>query len=218
MPRSKRHKVVSLQRTKPKGKELKSKIIADIRDAIDTYSTAFAFSYENMRTVIFKEVREHFEGSKISLGKNNLMQAALGKKEADEYKENLRMLSSKITGESGLLFTDLPKEEVIAYFDGLRVADYAKAGAIPRENIVIKPGPLAFPVDMLDQLRKLGLVVEVLNGTMVLKTGFQVTRKGVALTPEQAKVLVHMGKKISIFKVSVLGCWNEGEFEDLEDV
>jgi mRNA turnover protein 4 len=216
MPRSKRHKVVSLTKVKPKDREHKTKIISDLREAMDTYSSVFVFSFENMRTSVFKDVREHFEGSKISLGKNKLMQTALGKSSEDEYKENMHLIGDKLVGESGLLFTDLPKKEVITYFENLRVSDFAKAGVVPKESIIIKPGPLTFPPDMLDQLRKLGMVVEIKNGTVVLQTGFQATTKGVALSPEQAKVLVHMGKKISVFKVNVTGYWHDGEFEDLE--
>jgi len=215
MPRSKRHKVVSLTKTKAKDKNFKSNQISELRDAMDEYESVFVFSYENMRTVVFKDVREHFRGSKIALGKNSLAQTAMGKTVADEYKENMHQVGKKLVGDSGLLFTDLPKEEVVAYFDDLRVADFAKAGVIPKETIVIKPGPMSFPADMLDQLRKLGMVVEIQDGVVVLQTGFTVTTKGAPLSPEQAKVLVHMGKKISVFKVQVTGYWRDGEFEDL---
>jgi len=215
MPRSKRHKVVSLTKTKSKDKDFKTAQINELRDAMDEYESVFVFSYENMRTVVFKEVRDHFKGSKIALGKNSLAQTALGKTVETEFKENMHQVSRKLVGDCGLLFTDLPKKEVVAYFDELRVADFAKAGVIPKETIVIKPGPLTFPTDMQEQLRKLGMVVETQNGVVVLKTGFTVTTKGVALSPEQAKVLVHMGKKISVFKVQVTGCWRDGDFEEL---
>ena len=215
MPRSKRHKVVSLTKTKPKDKDFKAAQINELREAMDEYESVFVFSYENMRTVVFKEVREHFKDSKISLGKNSLAHIAMGKTITDEYKDNMHQVTRKLVGDSGLLFTDLPKEEVVAYFDQLRVSDFAKAGVIPKETIVIKPGPLTFPTDMQEQLRKLGMVVETENGVLVLKTGFTVTTKGVPLSPEQAKVLVHMGKKISVFKVQVTGYWNNGDFEEL---
>ena len=91
----------------------------------------------------------------------------------------------------------------------------AKAGVIPKDSIVMKPGPLKFPVDMIDQLRKLGLVVEIENGVIVLKTTFQVAKKGTALSPEQAKILVHMGKKICVFNVQVTGAWIDGNFEEI---
>ena len=148
MPRSKRHKVVSLTKTKSKDKDFKTAQINELRDAMDEYESVFVFSYENMRTVVFKEVRDHFKGSKIALGKNSLAQTAMGKTVETEFKENMHQVSRKLVGDCGLLFTDLPKEEVVAYFDELRVADFAKAGVIPKETIVMKPGPLTFPTDM----------------------------------------------------------------------
>ena len=72
MPRSKRVKVVSLTKTQPKGAEFKSKIIADVREGLDKYENVFVFRFENMRTVVFKDVRARFEESKICLGKNKL--------------------------------------------------------------------------------------------------------------------------------------------------
>lgn len=215
MPRSKRVKVVSLTKTQPKGAEFKSKIIDDVRKGLDTHENIFVFAFENMRTAVFKDVRARFADSKICLGKNKLMVAALGKGLEDEYKEDLHLVSEKLTGDCGLLMTDETKADVLEYFQGLVVADFAKAGVVPKESIVMKPGPLQFPVDMMDQLRKLGLVVEVVSGTVVLKTAFQVCKKGVALSPEQAKVLVHMGKKICVFKVTVTAAWLDGEFEEI---
>lgn len=215
MPKSKRVKVVSLTKTRPKGAEFKTKIVDDVRDGLDKYENVFAFSFENMRTVIFKNVRARFKDSKICLGKNKLMQNALGKTIEDEYKENLRYIGERLVGESGLLMTNESKEDVLEYFDNLVVPDYAKAGVMPKESIVIKPGPLKFPVDMLDQLRRLGMVVEVVNGTMILKTAYQVAKKGTALSPEQAKVLVHMGKKLCVFKVNITGAWIAGEIEEI---
>lgn len=207
--------MISLTKTQPKDKDFKSKIIANVRDALDEYENVFTFSYENMRTVVFKDVRARFKSSKICLGKNKVMAAAIGKSEADEFKDGMRHISEKLVGDCGILCTNESREDVVEYFNGLVVTDFAKAGAIPKDSIVMKPGPLTFPVDMLDQLRKLGLVVEISNGTMVLKTAFQVSKSGVALTPEQAKVLVHMGKKISVFKVEITGHWYDGDFEEL---
>jgi len=215
MPRSKRVKVISLTKTQPKGADFKRKIINDVREGLDEYENVFVFAFENMRTVVFKDVRTRFADSKICLGKNKLMAAALGKSLEDEYKEDLHHVSAKLSGDCGLLMTNEPKEDVVEYFEGLVVADFAKAGVVPKDSIVMKPGPLAFPVDMMDQLRKLGLVVEVVSGTVVLKNTFQVAKKGVALTPEQAKVLVHMGKKICVFKVTITAAWMDGEFEEL---
>ena len=64
MARSKRNKVVSLTKTSSKGRTLKSKLVEDLRTHIDEYSSIYAFTYENMRTEKFKDVRMHFRESK----------------------------------------------------------------------------------------------------------------------------------------------------------
>ena len=56
-------------------------------------------------------------------------------------------------------------------------------GYIPEESITLRAGGLEFPTSMLEQLRKLGLVVEINNGTLVLREPFIVCRKGEALKP-----------------------------------
>ena len=65
MPRSKRHKVVSLTKTKAKSMEDKTETIEMLRSAVDEYKNIFAFTYENMRSAAFKEVRMHFKESRL---------------------------------------------------------------------------------------------------------------------------------------------------------
>jgi hypothetical protein len=68
---------------------------------------------------------------------------------------------------------------------------------------------------MLDQFRKLGLVVEVENGVMMLREPFTAATKGTPLSPEQAKVLVHQEIPVDEFKVKMLCMWSDGEYEEL---
>lgn len=68
---------------------------------------------------------------------------------------------------------------------------------------------------MLDQFRKLGLVVEVDNGVMMLREPFVAASKGIPLSPEQAKVLVHQEIPVDEFKVKMLCMWSDGEFQEL---
>lgn len=46
------------------------------------------------------------------MGSTKLLQVALGRTEADEYRTNLHQLSERVKGQVGLLFTKLPREEV----------------------------------------------------------------------------------------------------------
>jgi hypothetical protein len=45
------------------------------------------------------------------MGSNKMLQVALGKTEADEYRANLSRLSARLRGHVGLFFTSLPREE-----------------------------------------------------------------------------------------------------------
>lgn len=79
---------------------------------------------------------------------------------------------------------------------------------------MLQPGVLDFPVTMLDVLRKLGMVVEVDDGTVVLRSPITVAAAGVPLTPEQAKILVKLDTKIIEFKVKIECSWEDGAFQE----
>ena len=114
-----------------------------------------------------------------------------------------------------MLFTNRTKKDTLKYFKNFKRPEFGKAGTIVNRDIIIPPGPLKFSVSMLDQFRKLGLVVEVENGVMMLREPFVAARKGEPLTPEQAKVLVHQEIYVDEFRLRMLCRWSDGEFEEL---
>ena len=217
MPRSKRAKVVSLTKTTGKGSDAKTATIEMLRSACDEYKHVFGIRFENMRTPAFKEVRAHFKESRLFLGKNKLAQVALGKDEESEYRENIHMVSKKLVGDAGLFFTNRPKKEILDYFKNFNFVDYAKAGFVPTEDIVYETGPLPakFPTSMIEQFRKLGMVVEVDNGTLVLRDDFRAATKGKPLTPEQCKAHVYFETKLSPFILTLDCFWSDGKFTNL---
>jgi len=218
MPRSKRIKKVTLTKTQSKGRTIKTELVDKIRSELDNYNSLFIFTFENMRSDKFKDVRIFFRDSRFFLGKNKLMQIALGRTAEDEYKENLSQVSKAITGNVGLLMTNRSKQEVIDYFNNFCVPDFARAGFIPSRTIILSPqdNPLQyFPITMMETFRKLGLVVEVKKSKLELVSPFTVCTEGQPLTPESAKLLVHLDIKIADFRVKLESCWIDGEFEEL---
>jgi len=72
---------VNLTKTAKKTRDHKSSFVQEIRDAMDQHESLYLFSYENMRSHKFKNIRMHFreessnaKASRIFLGKNKLMQ------------------------------------------------------------------------------------------------------------------------------------------------
>jgi len=249
MPKSKRATRVSLtQTTKKKTRDHKTKYVDTVRSAIDAADRMYLFSYENMRSTHFKDVRCHFRsgsskknstagttmndddddddddggGGRLFLGKNKLLQIALGRTMADEYLDNVSRISTHIAGSVGILCTSMAHTDVEEYFTSLNIPEYAKYGTICPETITITSDVLAadYPVCMMELFRKLGLPVEIRNGSLGLvggRTSYEVCTKGKELTVEQCKILVHMKIKLSVFRINLLRRWEkeDGTIEEL---
>lgn len=193
-----------------------------MRDALDQHENLYLLSYENMRSSKFKNVRVFFrdDDSRIFLGKNKLLQIALGRTEEDEYAENLRHVSKRINGGNvGLLLTSRPCAAVEEYFSSLVEADFARAGTCASRAEFITAKMLEdFPVSMMEQFRKLGMPVEIKNGKILLRDKmerFLVCSEGEILTAEKCKLLLHFGIKLADFRVKPVCRWSKGEFEVL---
>mmetsp|Transcript_24060 Transcript_24060/g.51145 ORF Transcript_24060/g.51145 Transcript_24060/m.51145 type:complete len:237 (+) Transcript_24060:106-816(+) len=235
MPRSKRARLVPLTKVSKRAtREHKSAHVQDVRDAVDAHDSLFLFSYENMRSSKFKDIRMHFRStadgmddedtasSRIFLGKNKLLQIALGKTPEDEYADNIRHVSGQISESVGLLMTSRSREGVEEYFRNLVEPDFARAGSIAPRDVVITNEMLAdHPVSMMEQqFRKQGLPVKIEDGVIVLLDGkdeYKLCKEGETLSPEKCKALSHFGIKLSEFRVKLVCYWSSktGEFEML---
>lgn len=216
---------VQLTQTSKKTREHKSAVIQDVREAIDSHDDLYLFSYENMRSNKFKNVRVHFSesNSRIIMGKNKLLQIALGRTPEEEHGEHLAQVAQLTTGSVGLLFTSQERSKVQDYFENLVEQDFARAGAVAPRSVVITDEMVAtHPVSMVEQFRKLGLPVEVENGRVVFvgeQTEYVLCKKGETLSAEQCKALTHFGIQLSEFRVKLICRWSskDGELVMLEE-
>jgi mRNA turnover protein 4 len=107
------------------------------------------------------------------MGSNKMLQVALGKTPADEYRTNLHLLSERLRGHVGLFFTSLPREEVDRAFAGFEHDDYARAGTAAAHEFKLTAGPLSGPHGPMahtlePQLRKHGLPTRLNKGVVEL--------------------------------------------------
>ena len=224
------HTTVALTKTAKKTREHKTSYVETVRESIDAHDRIYLFSYENMRSNHFKDVRLHFRGDggssknamsddgenaegRLFLGKNKLLQIALGKSTNDEYSDNLHQLSKILSGSVGILCTSQNASSVEEYFSKLAVNDFARAGADASETVMLtKEQVETHPVSMVEQFRKLGLPVEVQNGRVGFIGGrseYEVCKAGQTLSVEQCKILVHMGVKLALFKIGLVSRWEK---------
>ncbi len=106
MPKSKRNKVLALTKTKKKGREAKEEMIEAVQQAVEKFAYCYVLSFENMRTGPFKTLQNSMRTSKFFIGKNKVMQVALGKHPEDECGDNTHVLSQYLRGQVCLLFSN----------------------------------------------------------------------------------------------------------------
>jgi len=211
MPRSRRDKTVSLTKVGKKGREIKSKLIDEIRQCIDAYERVFVFSVDNMRNDKLKDVRMNFKSnSRFFFGKTKVMALALGRLRQDEFRENLHLLSKRLVGQCGLLFTNVDESEVLSYFADFCEPEFARSGATASQTVKIEAGPLdhLFAHSIEPQLRLLGLPTQMTKGVITLPHEHFICKEGDKLTPEQAKLLKLFGFTTTEFKINLLCVWN----------
>jgi len=159
---------------------------------------------------------------RIFLGKNKLLQIAMGRGAADEYADNLHRVSKLITGSVGLLCTNRAAKDVEKYFAGVAIDDFARAGSVAPRRVVLSNEQIeTHPVNQTEQFRKLGMPVEVNNGRVSLVAGVEeyvVCKEGAELSAEACKILFHMGVKLATFKIKTVCRWEKetGSIENFE--
>ncbi|XP_010922590.1 uncharacterized protein [Elaeis guineensis] len=226
MPKSKRNRPVTLSKTRKKGREHKEAIVNSIKQALEDYSSAYVFTFENMRNLKLKEFREQLKSSsRFFLGSNKVMQVSLGRSVADEAKPGIHKLSKFLRGDAGLFFTNLEKEEVQRLFEEFEEHDFARTGCMATEKVELKEGPLEqFSHEMEPFLRKQGLPVRLNKGVIELVSDYVVCEEGQPLSPESARTLRLLGIKMATFRLQLVCRWSPDDFEayreglDLSDV
>uniref|UniRef100_A0A0D3HQE1 Ribosome assembly factor mrt4 n=1 Tax=Oryza barthii TaxID=65489 RepID=A0A0D3HQE1_9ORYZ len=207
---------VTLSKTKKKpGLERKGKVVTDIKDAVEHYANAYVFTYDNMRNQKLKDLREQLKSSsRIFLAGKKVMQIALGRSHADEAKTGLHKLSKFLQGDTGLFFTNLPRDDVERLFREFEEHDFARTGSIATETVELKEGPLEqFTHEMEPFLRKQGMPVRLNKGAVELVADHIVCEEGKPISPEAAQTLRLLGMQMATFRLYLVCWWSSDDFE-----
>lgn len=220
MPTSKRNRVVPLSKVAKKGfNDRKAKLFTRIHKYLKEYKYCFAFSYKNMTNMSMNALKDYFKDSIFIVGKNKVIQVALGKDgENKEPKENSSQLSPFLKGNCGLFFTNKDPDDIIAYFKEYKCPYFGNVGTISNQTVILKRGfdehMADFPPSMEGQFRQLGIKLKLDNGKYCLLDDFTVCEEGKPLTPEQSKMIKHLGIYMDEFKIDIQAYLGEnGQFE-----
>jgi len=144
MPKSKRNKVVALTKVKSKGREGKETLVENVRESLDEYKNAYVVSFENIRAGPFKALAAKMrKDSRFYLGRNKVIQLALGRTPEEEHADNSHLLSKYMRGQVSLLFTNKTTESLEKYFADEEVPDFATAGVEASYTVFLEKGTSA---------------------------------------------------------------------------
>lgn len=205
--------VVSLTRTLRKGLDWKRQSIEEVRKCVAKYPHIFVFHIQNMRNNLLKELRKAWKAdSRFIFGKNRIMQIGLGRTKAEELAKGLHKLSKQLTGQVGLLFTERSKKDVLQWAENYWALEYARAGHVAQETIVLPEGPQPdFSHAIEPHLRSLGLPTKLHKGVVHMYTSYTACEKDKMLTPEQAKILKLFARPLAEFRVTIKCSWTKND-------
>lgn len=114
MAKSKRNKVVSLTKTKKSNvSDKKLNLVEKIQKYLNNYKYCYVFQYKNMTAMPMQELRNYWSDSKFVIGKNKVLQIALGRNEEETFKKNTYKLAQYLNNSCGLFFTDKDPDYVV---------------------------------------------------------------------------------------------------------
>jgi mRNA turnover protein 4 len=145
------------------------------------------------------------------------MAKALGTTPESSHLPNTHLLSSRLRGDVGLLFTSRDPGSVIAHFSAFTETDYARAGTpatrsftIPAGTVYSRAGEVGAADDvpmahsMEPELRRLGVPSRLERGKVVLEGEYEVCREGQVLDSRQTRLLKLFGVATAEFKVQLV--------------
>ena len=207
MPKSKRNKVVALTKVKTKGRAGKEELVDKVREAVGEYRNAFVVSFENIRSGPFKVIANQWRAdSRFFLGKNKVIQVALGRTPEEEPADNTHLLSKYLRGNVCLLLSNKGKEAIEKRFSEVEASheDFATAGTKAPYTVFLKQGTEAldgYAHSLEPQMQLLGLPVKLNFQKIELLSDVYVCREGQTLNVEQCKILKILGHKMANFKL-----------------
>jgi mRNA turnover protein 4 len=207
MPVSKRNRTTALTKVKSKPKSAKSSLITEIRDLLPTFKYTYVIEICNDRNSLLKGVRDAIRPGRIFLGKNKVMQLALGLDRSSELLPNLSALSPLISGSRGILLSNLPSSSLDAVLAELSTSEFARTGCSSLSDVSLEAGTDAFavfPHSIEAHLRKLGLPTALENGRIRLLQNFDLCKEGETLSSDQVQILKLLGIPMATFEVKVV--------------
>jgi len=213
MPKSKRTKVVSLNKTTSNKKDLKEKVMDKLKSYFKKYNNVYLLDFQNLTNESQKKVTMSLQGS-LLFGKKSVLRVFFVAKmgQYPSLDQLIEKLEDKNLKDVCLFFTNSPKSEVLSIIKEFKSSEFAQPETIASATVQLAPGTEVF--DSISSsndayLRNMGLFVTVKNGKLNLEEKFVAAIKGKPVTVIQSKILKMLGIKVGTFEAKPICLWDK---------
>ena len=205
MPKSKRTKIVHLNKTTSNKKDLKDKVMTKLKTYFKKYNNLFLLDFQNLTNENQKKLALSLEGN-LLFGKKGVIRVFLMSKISlhSGIDQIVEKLEDKNLKDVCLFFTNSPKSTVLSTLKEFKTSEFAQPETIATATVTLAAGDQVF--DSISgsndaYLRNMGLFVTVKNGKLNLEEKFVAAIKGRPVTVVQSKILKMLGIKVGTFDV-----------------
>ncbi len=168
----------------------KYKEVDEIADKISNTKVVGLVDVKNIPSRQFQLMRKTLQNNaEVKVTRNRLIKLAFEKKGMNEF-------SNHVTGQTGLVFTNLNPFKLKKLLDKSKTNASPRAGAIAPFDIVVPKGPTSFaPGPILGDLQKAGIKAKIEGGKIVVASDSRVATEGDVISQGLATVLSRLGIK-----------------------
>ena len=207
MPKAKRTKVVTLNKTSKHTKDVKDKIMKKLEDYTKKYTKLVFLEIFNLTNEVQSQLRRNIKGELV-FGKKTVLAKffeTMGDKDENYLKtsEFLKKVDSQIC----VLFTNEDIEQIKTQLNNIEVTVFAQPGTKAQATVELQPGNEVFDhisTSNASYLRTLGVFVTVQKGKLNLEEKVLAAQKNEPLTVNQSKLLKVLGIKLGKAEMNLL--------------
>lgn len=191
------------------GKTKKAAYIKKVVSLLEEYPRLILAGCDNIGSAHMQRIRLSLRGKGVLLmGKNTLMRKAI-RDSLEEHPEWEQLLSC-ITGNVGMVFTDMPLEEMKPILLESVVPAEAKAGAIAPQTVSIDAHVTSLEPTKTSFFAALDIATKITRGCVEILKGVTVAKEGERVGSSEAALLKMLGVKPFSYGLRLKFCFEDG--------
>jgi large subunit ribosomal protein L10 len=187
----------------------KAQKIKEVIDLVKRYQVIGISALHKVRASQLQEIRKKLAGTAtLQVIKNSLVEKAVLE---CKDKPNIEMIKEHLKGSNLFIFTDLNPFKLALLLEKSKVKDFAKAGDIATEYIILPAGNTGLsPGPVISQLGSVGIPTRIESGSVWVSRDTIVAKKGEVISESLAPILSKLGIKAVEMGLTIKAVYDGG--------